>query len=186
MQVLVVVAHPKSDSLTQALAAEFRRGLLGAGHEPIALDLYATGFDPVVPAWELSSGPARPLDPVVQEAQSYLRATQGLALVYPVWWGAPPAILQGWLQRVMTPGFAFQITAGRPQGQLRHKVQLLLTAGGTDRSITDRYAEPLIESLRFCGMQAIKAHINHGIFPGAPVSIIQPALAAAFEAGQGF
>lgn len=186
MQILVVVAHPKPDSLTQALAAEFCRGLVAASHETTLLDLYAEGFDPVVSASELPAGPAKPLAPAVQEAQSHLRATQGLALVYPVWWGAPPAILQGWLQRVMTPGFAFRIAAGGPQGLLRHKVQLILTAGGADTSVTGRYAEPLIDALRFCGMQDIKAHINYGIFPGAPATTIQPALIAAFQAGQGF
>lgn len=183
MQVLVVVAHPKSDSLTQALATEFRLGLGQAGHASTLLDLYAAGFDPVLAKSELSA--ASP-PPAVREAQAHLRAAQGLALVYPVWWGAPPAVLQGWLQRVMTPGFAFRLEAGRPQGLLRHKVQLIMTAGGRERAVTDRYADPLIESLRFCGIHDIKAHIHQGIFPGAPTRLIQPMLETARQAGQDF
>ncbi len=185
MQVLVVVAHPKQDSLTQAMAAECLRGLATAGHEPTLLDLYAVGFDPVLQTNELSPGPASPPEPAILEAQTLLRGGQGLVLVYPIWWGAPPAILQGWLQRVMTAGFAFQTTAGRPQGLLWHKVRLILTASGRDTAITDRYADPLIESLRFCGVQDIRAYISHGIYPGAPTAVIQPALKVAFDAGQG-
>ena len=186
MRVLVVVAHPKLDSLTRAMAAECQRGLAAAGHEPTLLDLYAVGFDPVLHANELSAVPASPPEPAILEAQSRLLEAQGLVLVYPVWWGAPPAILQGWLQRVMTAGFAFQTTAGRPQGLLRHKVRLILTASGRDTAITDSYADPLIESLRFCGIQDIQAHIIHGVYPGAPAAVTQSALKVAFEAGQGF
>lgn len=185
MRVLVVVAHPKQDSLTRALAMECERGLVAAGHEPTLLDLYAAGFDPVLHANELSAEPASP-EPAILKAQSLLQGVQGLVLVYPVWWGAPPAILQGWLQRVMTAGFAFQTTAGRPQGRLKHKVRLILTASGRDTAITARYADPLIESLRFCGIQDIRAHISPGIYPGAPAAVTQPALKAAFEVGQGF
>jgi NAD(P)H dehydrogenase (quinone) len=186
MRVLVVVAHPKSDSLTHALAAEFSRGLVTAGHEPVILDLYAAGFDPVVQAVELQGPPAQPVTPAVQDAQSLLRSVQGLALVYPVWWGTPPAMLQGWLQRVMTYGFAFRMADGRPQGLLRHKVQLILNAGGPEESQGSQYVEPLVNALKFCGMDDIKAHVNYWISPGASPAVAEQALKAAFAAGQVF
>ncbi|MCK7497367.1 MAG: NAD(P)H-dependent oxidoreductase [Comamonadaceae bacterium] len=145
------------DSLSQSLAREFACGLTEAGHEYRLLDLYAEGFDPVLRAGELP-GPAQALTEEVRRMQERVRAADGLVFVYPLWWGAPPAVLQGWLQRVFTYGFAFEFNKGAPQGLLRHRAQVLLTAGGTTHS--DPTA-PLVESLQFCGMQMVKE-------PGVP------------------
>jgi NAD(P)H dehydrogenase (quinone) len=182
MQVLIVVAHPKADSLTQALAAEFARGLTQVGHEYRLLDLYAEGFDPVLKAAEIA-GPGPGLADDVRRMQALLAASGGLALLFPVWWGSPPAILAGWLQRVLTLGFAFERVGGILRGLLRHRAQLIINTGGP---VTADPAAGLVEALEFCGMQPVRSLVNPGIGAGTDPRLIEAALAKAFEAGRGF
>jgi NAD(P)H dehydrogenase (quinone) len=182
MQVLILVAHPKPESLTQSLARQFARGLTEAGHEYRVLDLYTEGFDPVLRASEMS-GPGQAVVAEVQRMQDQVRAADGLAFAYPLWWGAPPAILQGWLQRVFTYGFAFEVVKGVPHGLLRHRAQILVTAGGPTAS------DPtvgLVESLQFCGMTVVRSLVNPGIGPGATPKTLETALTRAYEAGRAF
>lgn len=187
MRVLVVSAHPKASSLTQALARAFIRGLGEAGHAADSLDLYAAGIDPVVQAGELDPGP-RPA--AVRRDQDRLGAAQGLALIYPVWWGTPPAMLQGWLQRIMTYGFAFDTVGGRPRGLLGHRTQLIANVGGPESGQGggqgDLYLEPLRTALRFCGMGDIRSQVNFGIGRDTAPAVIEAALAQAYQAGRGF
>ncbi len=182
MQALIIVAHPKPDSLCQALAREFACGLTEAGHEYRLLDLYSEGFDPVLRAAELP-GPAQALTEEVRRMQELVRTADGLVFVYPVWWGTPPALLQGWLQRVFTYGFAFEVAKGAPQGLLRQRAQVVVTAGGPTPS--DPTAA-LVESLQFCGMQTVKSLVFPGIGPGIDPKIVENALKLAREAGKGF
>lgn len=47
------------------------------------------------------------LEPCLQRCQESLTWAEHLVIVHPVWWGTMPALLKGWLDRVLTPGFAF-------------------------------------------------------------------------------
>ncbi|MEL7223084.1 MAG: NAD(P)H-dependent oxidoreductase, partial [Bacteroidota bacterium] len=52
------------------------------------------------------------LEPDLLEAQEKLKWADHLVWVYPVWWGSVPAIMKGFLDRVLLPGFAFQKREG--------------------------------------------------------------------------
>lgn len=109
MHVVVVLAHPNSDSFCHALAERACVGLRAAGHEVHLLDLYALGFraamSPADHAAYHSDEPA--IDPMVVEHIALVRHAQALVFVYPTWWSSTPAMLKGWLERVMVPGVAF-------------------------------------------------------------------------------
>lgn len=109
MHVAVVLAHPNSDSFCHALAERACVGLRAAGHEVHLLDLYALGFraamSPADHAAYHSDEPA--IDPMVAEHIALVRHAQALVFVYPTWWSSTPAMLKGWLERVMVPGVAF-------------------------------------------------------------------------------
>lgn len=186
MKVCVVTAHPHSESLTQALAAAFCRGLEQAGHRPEPVDLYAQDFDPVVQAQEYLDWREARIPPAIQRYQALLQDSQGLALVYPVWWAAPPAILQGWLQRTFTQGFAFALGAQGPQGLLRHKVQLIANASSAGPDSEALYIEPLRGVLRFCGVQDIQWLLNTGVTPGMGPEAGAALLQQAQQAGRVF
>ncbi len=186
MHVLVVVAHPHARSLTRALATEFTHGLKARGHSFELLDLYAEDLSPVVSAVEYAGWEQKKVPTQVAAYQGRLRAAQGLALAYPIWWASPPALLQGWLQRVLTAGFAFDHVDGRPTGLLNHKVQLIVNIGSRDPSLNPSYVEPMLGVLNYCGLHNINTLINWGVYAGMSPSVITDALRAAFAAGEAF
>lgn len=109
MQVVVVLAHPNSDSFSHAVADRACAGLRGAGHQVQVLDLYAVGFRAAMSLDDHVAyhGDHPAIDPMVAEHSALVVGTDALVFVYPTWWSSLPAILKGWLERVMVPGVAF-------------------------------------------------------------------------------
>lgn len=176
---MVLVAHPRASSFTHATATRFCAGLRAGGHEPDLVDLYAEGFDPVVTSTELD----RESPPLVRAHQARLAAAQGIALVYPLWWAGPPALLQGWLQRVLTQGFAFTPGAG---GNLRQRGQLIVNVGSRDATQYDRYIEPMLGVFAYCGLKDVRVLANWGVYAGADQGALARFLETAEAAGRDF
>ncbi|HEY4611053.1 MAG TPA: NAD(P)H-dependent oxidoreductase [Ilumatobacteraceae bacterium] len=109
MQVVLVVAHPDPESFTHAIAATAIAGLQRAGHDVSLLDLYDEEFRPAMSLDErLAYHGDRPiLDPMVERHARIVQEADALVFVYPTWWSTMPAILKGWLERVMVPGVGF-------------------------------------------------------------------------------
>src|SRR6056297_894845 len=109
MLALVVIAHPSTDSFCHALAARAETGLRAAGHEVFVLDLYADDVTAAMSADERHAyhGDAPILDPVIAAHAELVQRAEALVFVYATWWSGLPAILKGWLERVMVPGVGF-------------------------------------------------------------------------------
>ena len=128
MQVLVVLAHPKGDSFNHAIADRACGALRLAGHTVELLDLYALGFGAAMtPDERLAYHRDDPIvDPLVREHADLVRAAEALVFVYPTWWSAQPAVLKGWLERVLVPGVGFRFNdAGKVRPgltQVRHMI----------------------------------------------------------------
>lgn len=107
--VLIVYAHPSTDSFTAATRDAVRRGLDRAGRSSRVLDLYADGFRAAMsPEERRAYETEHPvLDPQVAEHIELLRGADTLVFVYPTWWSGMPAIMKGWLERVMVLGVGF-------------------------------------------------------------------------------
>lgn len=111
MRVLVVKAHPQAESFCTALTEATLRGLHSAGHEAEVLDLYAVDFEPRLSEHEWRNHLASPTTkPEVAEYVRMLRWAEALVFVYPTWWSGPPAILLGWMQRVLIHDVAFGLS----------------------------------------------------------------------------
>lgn len=113
---MLLLAHPRPDSYCHAIANRIRSVLTGSGHDVRFHDLYAESFDPIVSAEEayttgesVESYLAREADTVVGRHRAELRDARGLVVVHPNWWGKPPAILSGWMDRVVVPGVAYRL-----------------------------------------------------------------------------
>jgi 1,4-dihydroxy-2-naphthoate polyprenyltransferase len=103
-KVLVILGHPRSESLCGALAAALRTSAGRAGLEVRQLRLADLDFDPDVTSPDILT---QPLEDGLRRAQSLIAWADHLVFVYPNWWGTMPARLKGFLDRVLTPGFAF-------------------------------------------------------------------------------
>ncbi len=107
---VVVVAHPKHDSFTHAVAGAARDGLIAGGHTVTTLDLYAAGFSAAMSAEErLAYHSGQPIiDDLVRRHADAVLGADALVFVYPTWWSSMPAMLKGWLERVMVEGVSFR------------------------------------------------------------------------------
>ena len=124
MHAAVVVAHPRDDSYACALAARAVAGLQAGGHTVDVIDLYRLGFRPAMSAAERTAyhGDDPILDPLVAHHADVVGRADLLVFVYPTWWSGLPAILKGWLERVMVPGvgFRFDERTGKVKPGLGH------------------------------------------------------------------
>jgi NAD(P)H dehydrogenase (quinone) len=108
MRALVVYCHPKTDSFNAAVKDLVMDKLRAAGAEVRLLDLYARGFAPVLTGAEWEGYLTCPTNAAgVQGDVADLRWCDTLIFVYPTWWYGLPAMLKGWLDRVMLPDVAF-------------------------------------------------------------------------------
>ena len=122
MKHLLVVAHPAEDSLTMTLARAYREELLARGQQCEWFDLYRAGFDPVLCADEI--GPRTALRPVaadVARAQADVVAADAMAVIYPLWWLAMPAMMKRYVDRVLARGFADEVRVGVARGLMNGK-----------------------------------------------------------------
>ncbi|EPR41753.1 NAD(P)H dehydrogenase (quinone) [Desulfovibrio sp. X2] len=110
MRILLVLAHPAPGSLNHAIADAARQALVQAGHEVDFHDLCAEGFDPHLPGPEIPRGASLPADLARRCAE--LAEAEGIVIVHPNWWGMPPAVLTGWVDRVVRPGTAYEFVEG--------------------------------------------------------------------------
>ncbi len=163
MLALVIVAHPCGDSLTHALAARAEAGLRTAGYEVALLDLYALGFRAAMSEAERTSyHEDQPiLDPIVAEHADLIKRATVVVFVYPTWWSGLPAILKGWLERVIVPGvgFRFDERTGKVKPGLGHVRRLVgISTYGSPRSavrlINDNGRRTIARALRLsCGVR---------------------------------
>lgn len=135
MKILVILAHPKATSLNHAIAGEACAALAESGHEVIFHDLCAEGFDPLLPGEEFPRGAKLPED--VRRHCEELAAADGIVVVHPNWWGMPPAVLTGWVDRVVRVDVAYRFVGedggeGVPEGLLKARRALVLNTSDTD------------------------------------------------------
>ena len=146
MRCLLILAHPRRGSLCGALFDAYAAGARQAGADCRALILSEMRFDPNV---HTVSPELQPLELDLVRAQHDIAWAEHLVFIYPTWWGTFPALLKGFLDRVMTPGFAFQ--------HVTHDKWDKLLAGRTADLITTMDTPPLIYRLvyRAPGRQAL-------------------------------
>ena len=106
INVLLILSHPDRGSYNHAIAERIGSALVDEGHHVDAHDLYAEHFQPVLENDEIQRRFSFD-DYWVRHSQE-LRDAQGIVIVYPDWWGMPPAILKGWIDRLFRPGIAFE------------------------------------------------------------------------------
>ena len=109
MNVLVVVSHPRKDSLTFQVANRFVQGLAEAGHGYEILDLHGIGFDPILREMDEPdyTQENQVFSPEVETEMKRLKKHDAVAFVFPLWWWHLPAMLKGYVDRVMNNGFAY-------------------------------------------------------------------------------
>lgn len=160
-KILILNGHPKKDSFCEALCNAYKSGAQASGNEVVQLNLYDLKFD-----LSLKNGYSQTgnLEPDIILAQEKIKWAQHLVIVHPVWWGSVPALLKGFFDKALLPGFAFKY---RESGMLWDK----LLTGKTGRIIYTAdtpiwlynyfFKAPSVNqvknrTLKFCGIDPVK------------------------------
>lgn len=121
---LSVYCHPYETSLSAAVLTAVEAGLDRAGRSFEVCDLYADGFDPVLRAPDLALyGEGGTNDELVRRYQGQLSRARHLVLIAPVWWNDIPAMLKGWIDKVMLVGFSWEATGHGLSGTLGRVIE---------------------------------------------------------------
>ncbi|POY37192.1 NADPH:quinone reductase [Solitalea longa] len=103
--ILIINGHPDKESFCHSIAEQYEAGASLTGATVNTLNLIAEEFSPVL---KYGYRKRTELEPFLQQAQKLIKEADHLVFVYPTWWGGPPALLKGFLDRVFLPGFAFK------------------------------------------------------------------------------
>jgi len=162
MIVSVILAHPREGSFNHAIARAAVERLMANGHTAVLHDLYQEGFDPLLPGQEIAKGAHLP--PMIARHCAEIAETDGIVIIHPNWWGMPPAMLKGWVDRVIRPGVAYEFVEGDggegvPKGLLKARAALVFntsnTEAGRERTVFGDPLETIWKNCIFglCGVQ---------------------------------
>ena len=129
-RVLIIFAHPSHQSYNFGILQKVVEGLGEKRHEIQVNDLYAQRFDPAMTEEELRK---QVPDTILREQEKVAWANT-LFFIFPVWWWSPPAILKGWLERVLCLDFAFTYDIKRNGyvGTLQNRKAVIISTGSSD------------------------------------------------------
>ena len=147
MNVSIIFAHPNPGSFNHAIATTAADSLRRNGHKVVLHDLCQEQFPPLLTAAELQKD--APLEPVVARHCREIASADGIVIVHPNWWGMPPAILKGWIDRVLRMEVAYRFVAndkgeGVPVGLFKAETAIVFNTANTpdDRERTV-FGDPL-------------------------------------------
>ena len=160
MNVLVILGHPRKQSLSGALAAAYAEGARAAGVNVKELILAELHFNPNV---ELANMPEQLFEADLAQAKRAVEWADHLVFVYPTWWGTMPALLKGFLDRMLMPGFAFEWRADGSwskllTGKSAQAITTMDTPGFVYRWIYGQPGHNMLKraTLNFCGIDPVR------------------------------
>ena len=154
MNIIVILGHPTKGSFNHAIADTAVSKLRENGHEVIYHDLYAEKFDPLLLGEEIPK--ETELDPLIEKHCREIKEADGIIIIHPNWWGQPPAILKGYVDRIIRAGVAYEFLEGDggegiPNGLLKAETALVFNTSNTPE-IRERevFGDPLENIWKNC------------------------------------
>jgi putative NADPH-quinone reductase len=168
IRALIVVAHPDRSSFNHAIANRLGDVWMGLGLSVSFRDLHSEGFDPVLTLEEQRGAPSS--DPLVQSHIADLRSADLLAVVHPNCWGAPPAMMKGWIDRVFAPDAAYAFEKGTdggdaPMGLLAIQQAIVINTGNTspdrERDVFGDHLDAIWRAciVSYCGVKDVRREL---------------------------
>ncbi|MCQ6562982.1 NAD(P)H-dependent oxidoreductase [Paenibacillus mendelii] len=177
MNISAILGHPNKGSFNHAIAETIVETLRNNGHWVNFHDLYEENFNPVVTSEELESSKSH--DPLVETHCDEIKQAEGIVIVHPNWWGQPPAMLKGWIDRVIRPGVAYRFDeedngGGLPTGLLKARIGVVFNTSNTlaEREVSI-FGDPLENIWKscvfeFCGVNRFDRRMYRVIADSTP------------------
>ncbi|MFW5647450.1 MAG: NAD(P)H-dependent oxidoreductase [Candidatus Alkaliphilus sp. MAG34] len=152
---LVIFGHPDPNSFNGAILKTVENKLIDKKYQFIFKNLYQLNFNPVLTSDDLKKTKNSSVASDIAIEQNDIEWAKNIIFIYPIWWAGQPAMVKGWIDRVLTPGFAYAFQEdGTIKGLLSDKVVMVFT--------TTRSGE---ENMTESGMAAaIEKTVMEGIF----------------------
>lgn len=154
MKISVILGHPYEKSFNSAISETVVSTLKSNGHTIMFHDLCQERFEPILSDEELVSGISK--DALVLQHQQEIKEADGIIVIHPDWWGQPPAILKGWVDRVMRENIAYTFPVGDsggglPIGLLKAKAGLVFNTSNTQEERENEvFGDPLQRIWKDC------------------------------------
>ncbi len=165
---LLIQAHPSDESFTAALASAFEEGAKAKGMAIDRLTLSQLDFEL---ARRGGYKDESTLEPDLVRSQEAIANAAHLVIAFPLWWGSTPAVLKGFFDRALLPGWAFSYNekTGLPVGGLAGRSgRLLVTMDAPvwyDTVFNRASARRQVRTatLKFCGLSPVRTSAFGGI-----------------------
>ena len=162
MNILIILGHPDTKSFNHVIAETCSERLKQNGHQVVFHDLHKENFDPIIETAEIPKHSE--IDDVIQQHCNDLVKSDGIIIIHPNWWGQPPAIMKGWIDRVLRPGVAYEFAEGdngegTPIGLLKAQVGLVFNTSNTSEYRENNIFKDPLETIwkncifDFCGVK---------------------------------
>lgn len=168
MKTLIIVANPKEDSFSFAIANKYKELTLKQNREVDVIDLYRDKNQQVFFTFENAN--TLKITSEMEYFQNKISEADELVFVFPYWWGSMPAILKNFIDWNFSRGFAFEYVNSRPKGLLTNKkVKIFTTTGaphfiykitGAHSRLKKMLKKQIVE---FCGMKLDAFNIYGGV-----------------------
>jgi putative NADPH-quinone reductase len=162
MNILIILGHPDTNSFNHAIAETCATRLKQNGHQVIFHDLYKENFDPIIKTPEIPKHGE--VNAEIQRHCNDLVKSDDIIIIHPNWWGQPPAIMKGWIDRVIRPGIAYEFAEGdngegTPIGLLKALIGLVFNTSSTSEYRENNIFKNPLETIwkncifDFCGVK---------------------------------
>lgn len=159
-KILVILGHPNSESWNNALAESYVEHAQQTGAHVRFVRLGELKFDPILRnGYDIE----QPLEPDLQRVKEWIDEAQHIVLFFPLWWGSTPALLKGFIDRILLKGWAFSYNEkGIPQKRLKGRTsRVVLTMDAPSwwyRWIYKRSAHSAVvnATLKFIGLSPVQ------------------------------
>jgi len=150
MIISVILAHPNKESFNHAIASTAVEALQQNGHDVNLHDLHEEKFDPLLPFNEFPKDAHLP--PEIENHCKEISDADGIIIIHPNWWGQPPAILKGWIDRVIRSGVAYEFLEsdsgeGVPAGLLKARSAIVFNTSNTETGREQKIFKDPLETI---------------------------------------
>ncbi len=146
MHTVIILAHPYEKSFNYGVLNAMKEALISNDESYDIIDLVGDKFDPVMRANDLAVyNKGEAFDPMVKLYQEKISNANKLILLFPIWWGGMPAVMKGFIDKVLLKNFSFKIEKGRVVGTLDFLSRTLIvtTSSRSNDLLINKWGDPI-------------------------------------------
>ena len=134
MKHLIIYAHPNQDSLNGYFKSTLVGHLQKNDHEVVVRDLYQMNFNPVLSSEDMAGQRKGQVAGDVKQEQGHIAWAGCVTFIHPIWWTGLPAIMKGYIDRVLSYGFAYRYDQGIQKGLMTGKKAVIINTFGKSQA----------------------------------------------------